>query len=216
MDPYFVHRAHIKDSDTFLPKARKKKSFHGKIAIKTFVRPQRRTMCLKHCIDRDTHLLIRKVGLNSSFPGSQSQLSFIRSRPLCQQPTTDLRTAVAHGDEWSVQVFINGNVFSFFKLCHCTEWIMRWEVVTIPGNWGSDGTLPVLLHNDSILWQLFLDQNDFLLTFYNEITPCKEIPHRANKSPIQNQTVLIIVRMCYCSRSASSFVYLDPEDIHWV
>lgn len=51
----------------------------------------------------------------------------------------------------------------------------RADVVRVPGNWGSDCTLPVLLHNDSILWQLLLNQNDFLLTFYNEVTPCEEI-----------------------------------------
>lgn len=48
------------------------------------------------------------------------------------------------------------------------------DVVTEPGNWGSNCTLPVLLHDDSILGQLLLDQNDFLLTFYNKVTPCKE------------------------------------------
>lgn len=45
---------------------------------------------------------------------------------------------------------------------------------TVPGNWGSYCSLPVLLHNDSIFWQLFLDQNDFLLTFHNKITPWRD------------------------------------------
>lgn len=58
----------------------------------------------------------------------------------------------------------------------------RRDVVTVPGNRGSDCTLPVLLHNDSILGQLLLDQNDFLLTFYDEITPCEDIRDGAFKS----------------------------------
>lgn len=45
---------------------------------------------------------------------------------------------------------------------------------TVPGDWGSYCSLPVLLHNDSIFWQLFLDQNDFLLTFHNKITPWRD------------------------------------------
>lgn len=48
-------------------------------------------------------------------------------------------------------------------------------MVLLPGNWGSNCTLPVLLHNDAILGQLFLDQDDFLLTFYDEIASCKQI-----------------------------------------
>lgn len=45
--------------------------------------------------------------------------------------------------------------------------------VKAPSNRGSHCTLPVLIHNDSILWQLLLDQYDFLLTFHDKISPCK-------------------------------------------
>lgn len=46
--------------------------------------------------------------------------------------------------------------------------------VKAPCNRGSHCTLPVLIHNDSILWQLLLDQYDFLLTFHDKISPCKK------------------------------------------
>lgn len=66
----------------------------------------------------------------------------------------------------------------------------------VPGNWGSDCSFPVLLHDDSILGQLLLDQNDFLLTLYNEITPCEEIRDGTYKSCTQkwivNETVLLL------------------------
>lgn len=46
-------------------------------------------------------------------------------------------------------------------------------VIFQPGDWGSNCSLPVLLHNDPILGQLLLDQDDFLLAFYDEITSCE-------------------------------------------
>lgn len=52
---------------------------------------------------------------------------------------------------------------------------MKWMVdnsghmIAEPGHRGSHRTLAVLLHNDAVLGQLLLDENDFLLSFHNEI-----------------------------------------------
>ena len=67
-----------------------------------------------------------------------------------------------------VVCFISGCTHS---LIHVS---VRGYVITVPGDWSSNCSLPVLIHDDSILRQLLLNQNDLLLTFYNEITSCEE------------------------------------------
>lgn len=47
-------------------------------------------------------------------------------------------------------------------------------MMAAPGHRGSHRTLAVLLHNDAVLGQLLLDENDLFLTFDNEITTCTQ------------------------------------------
>lgn len=50
---------------------------------------------------------------------------------------------------------------------------------SIPGHWGSDSTFSVRLHDDPVLGQLLLDENNFLHSFDNEIATC---PKETRKS----------------------------------
>lgn len=76
--------------------------------------------------------------------------------------------------------------------------------VKAPSNRGSHCTLPVLIHNDSILWQLLLDQYDFLLTFHDKISPCKK----------KSQRILIVMTNWYNLFSLCLFFCIPGSSGH--
>lgn len=85
--------------------------------------------------------------------------------------------------------------------------------VKAPSNRGSHRTLPVLIHNDSILWQLLLDQYDFLLTFYDKISACKVKSRNYDCDDKLIQSVLTLFSFCIPGSSGHSLSFANSMGV---